>query len=77
MPERHAVHGLGLAEHRCVELRQIYARGELILARLSPQGYRELSRALVIDDTWAHPAYADGCVFVRNDKEIACVPLKP
>ena len=31
--KRHAVHRLGLAEHRRVELRQIHARGELILVR--------------------------------------------
>ena len=51
------------------------ARGELILARLSPESYREVSRAKVIDETWAAPAFADGCVFARNDKEIVCVPL--
>jgi hypothetical protein len=25
---------------------------------------------------WSHPAFAAGCVFVRNDKEIACFSLK-
>jgi hypothetical protein len=49
--------------------------GELILARLSPAGYEQLGKASVIDRTWAHPAYADGCIFARNDKEIVCVPL--
>jgi outer membrane protein assembly factor BamB len=51
------------------------ASGELILARLSPQGYQEISKAAVIKNTWAHPAFADRCVFVRNDQEIVCVPL--
>lgn len=73
-PERNPHASLVWAGNRALILN---ARGELIMARLSPQGYRELSRAKVIDETWAHPAYADGCVFVRNDKEIACVPLKP
>ena len=61
-------------------------RGELIIARLSPRGYEELSRAKLIEPTreqlrrrggvcWAHPAYAYRCVFARNDKEIVCADL--
>jgi len=38
------------------------SEGDLILARLSPAGYNELSRANIIGPTWAHPAYAGGCV---------------
>ena len=50
--------------------------GELIRARLSPEGFRELGKAAILEDgTWAHPAYAEGCIFARNDKEITCVPL--
>jgi outer membrane protein assembly factor BamB len=52
------------------------ARGELLLARLAPEGYRQISKAAVIDGTWANPAYADGRAFVRNDKEIVCVSLR-
>lgn len=52
------------------------ALGELILAELSPRGYRQLGKAAVLDRTWAHPGFADGCVFARNDKEIVCVPLR-
>jgi hypothetical protein len=22
---------------------------------------------------WSHPAFADGCIFVRNDCELVCV----
>jgi len=61
-------------------------RGELIIARLSPQGYEELSRAKLIEPTtgqleqrggvcWAHPAYAGRCVFARNDRELVCADL--
>lgn len=51
-------------------------RGELILARLTPEKYEEISRSKLIDkDTWAHPAYADGCIFVRTDEDILCIPL--
>lgn len=51
--------------------------GELQLAELSPNGYRLISKAKVIDETWAHPAVADGCFFVRDNKEIRCYSLAP
>jgi outer membrane protein assembly factor BamB len=60
--------------------------GELMLADLSPQGYKQLARAKVIEPTspnmggrkvsWHHPAFADGCAFVRNDQEIICLSLR-
>lgn len=57
-------------------------QGELILAKLSPKGCEELSRAKILEPTqdargrtivWSHPAFAHKCVFARNDKEIICV----
>lgn len=53
---------------------------ELILAKLTPEKYDEISRVKVPLKTgasWAHPAYADGCLFARDDEEIVCVPLIP
>jgi outer membrane protein assembly factor BamB len=61
-------------------------RGELIIATLSPRGFREISRAKLLDPTtpqldqrggvcWAHPAYAYRHVFARNDKELVCADL--
>ncbi|REK17378.1 MAG: dehydrogenase [Planctomycetota bacterium] len=61
-------------------------RGELVIARLSPVGYKEYSRAKLIEPTsvqlpqrggvcWAHPAYANRHVFARNDNEIVCASL--
>jgi outer membrane protein assembly factor BamB len=56
--------------------------GDLILARLSPKKYEELGRVHLLDATnecfgrevvWSHPAFADGCIFVRNDRELVCV----
>lgn len=56
-------------------------RGDLIRARLSPEGYRELGRAHLLDPTtpfgnhkfaWAPPSYANGRVFARNDEELVC-----
>jgi outer membrane protein assembly factor BamB len=61
-------------------------RGELIIAELSPQGIREISRAPLLAPTrdqlrqrggvcWSHPAYADRHIFARNDEEIVCASL--
>jgi hypothetical protein len=58
--------------------------GELVIAKLSPEKYEEVSRAKLLAPTgaafnrkvvWSHPAFADKCVFARNDKEIVCVSL--
>jgi hypothetical protein len=58
--------------------------GDLIIAKLSPAGYQEISRAHLLDPTtpeagrpvvWSHPAFANRCVYMRNDKEIICVSL--
>jgi outer membrane protein assembly factor BamB len=51
--------------------------GELIQARLTPAGFREVSKVSVVKDgTWANPAFADGCIYARNDKEIVRLGLK-
>lgn len=49
--------------------------GELVLLRLNADGYAEQSRAKIIGETWAHPAYAGNCVYARSDTEIVCVVL--
>lgn len=58
--------------------------GELILARLSPEGYTEISRVPLLAPTtpfagrkyaWTPPAYARGHVFARNDEELVCASL--
>ena len=58
--------------------------GELIIAKLSSTGYREISRAKLIDPThqvggralvWSHPAFANRSVYLRNDREIRCYSL--
>jgi len=61
-------------------------KGELIISKLSPHGFQEISRAKLIEPTmgqlprrggvcWTHPAFADKHVFVRNDKELVCASL--
>jgi hypothetical protein len=51
------------------------SEGELILARFTPSGYEEQSRAPLIDPTWAHPGYADDLVIARSDTQIVCARL--
>ena len=59
-------------------------QGDLIIARLSPSGYEEISRAKLVEPTrpvqrrmtiWSHPAFAMKSVFARNDNEIVRVDL--
>lgn len=59
-------------------------KGDLIIAKLTPQGYEEVSRAHLLDPTnpdpgrdvvWSHPAFANRRVYARNDKEIVCADL--
>jgi outer membrane protein assembly factor BamB len=58
--------------------------GDLILAKLSREGYEEISRFNVLKPTseafgrdvvWSHPAFANRCCYARNDEEIVCVSL--
>jgi hypothetical protein len=59
-------------------------RGELIIARLSPRGYQEVSRAPLLEPdnhdpgrpvVWSHPAFANRRIYARNDHELVCVDL--
>ncbi|MHC4249631.1 MAG: outer membrane protein assembly factor BamB family protein [Planctomycetota bacterium] len=58
--------------------------GDLVIARLSPDGYDEIDRARVMERTnvtggkpiwWSHPAFANRSVYVRNDEELRCYSL--
>lgn len=58
--------------------------GNLILARLTPDGYHEISRVHLLKPTsilgtrkfaWVPPAYANRHVFARNDEELVCASL--
>ncbi|MHC4227730.1 MAG: PQQ-binding-like beta-propeller repeat protein [Planctomycetota bacterium] len=61
-------------------------RGELIISKLSPKGFEELSRAKIIEPTegqlgrrggvcWSHPAFAYKRIYARNDRELLCIDL--
>jgi len=61
--------------------------GQLIISKLSPEGFHEISRTKLIEPTtgqlnrkgtgvtWTHPAFANKHVFVRNDNELVCADL--
>jgi outer membrane protein assembly factor BamB len=58
--------------------------GDLIIAELSPKGYKQISSAHLLDPTsatfgrdvlWSHPAFANRSIYLRNDKEIVCISL--
>lgn len=61
--------------------------GELIIAELSPEGYRQYSRGKLVHRTaagmpsriggvtWAHPAFAYKHVLARNDDQLVCADL--
>jgi outer membrane protein assembly factor BamB len=59
--------------------------GELILARLTPEGYTELGRSKLLDPLehtrgrdvlWCHPAFANRHAYMHNGQELICVSLK-
>lgn len=52
--------------------------GELALLEPDPQRYRELSRSKVSGpETWAHPALANGKLYIRDRTELICLQLDP
>lgn len=59
-------------------------QGELLLAKLTPKGYEELSRAKLLDTVehtrgrdvlWCHPAFAQRSAYMHNGRELLCVSL--
>jgi outer membrane protein assembly factor BamB len=59
-------------------------KGDLLIARLTPKGYEEVSRAHILEPSnhmpgrpvvWSHPAFARRSMYARNDKEVVCVSL--
>jgi outer membrane protein assembly factor BamB len=50
-------------------------QGDLVLIDPGPKEYRELARSKVCGATWAHPALADGRLYLRDDKELICLRL--
>ena len=49
--------------------------GNLTLFEPNEKEYRELARSKVCGATWAHPALSDGCVYIRDEKELMCIQV--
>ncbi|HSQ55463.1 MAG TPA: PQQ-binding-like beta-propeller repeat protein [Gemmata sp.] len=59
-------------------------QGDLLVLKLVPQKCEVLAKAHILEPThaakgrkavWSHPAFADRCVYMKNDKEMVCVSL--
>ena len=63
-------------------------RGDLVIARFTPEGYDEIDRTFLIEPTtppgnrrrlkyvnWSHPAYANKHIYARIDDEIIAISL--
>ena len=59
-------------------------QGDLVILKLAPDKCEVLATAHVLETThaakgrkavWAHPAFADKHVYLKNDKEIVCISL--
>src|SRR5262245_45100743 len=82
--DRRASHGTAFLTKQGDRYFLFSETGDLVIARLSAEKYEEVSRAHLLEPTaecfgravvWSHPAYANRCIFVRNDKEILCASL--
>jgi outer membrane protein assembly factor BamB len=49
--------------------------GDLVLMEPDAKAYRELARAKICGNTWAHPALSDGRIYIRDSKELICVQV--
>jgi outer membrane protein assembly factor BamB len=49
--------------------------GSLVLLDHNREKYTELSRTKICSNTWAHPALANGRLFIRDAKNLICVDL--
>lgn len=63
-------------------------RGELVIAKLTPEGYQEIDRTQLVKPTSppgvrrqlgqvsvVHPAFANRNIYMRNDEELVCASL--
>ena len=50
--------------------------GALTLFEPDAKEFKVLAKSKVCGETWAHPALVDGKVYLRDEKELICVPLK-
>ena len=49
--------------------------GSLTLFEPNEKEFKPLSKSKVCGPTWAHPALANGKVYLRDEKELICIPI--
>lgn len=49
--------------------------GQLVAIKANPAKYEEISRRQICGKNWNHPAYADGKLYIRDNRELACYDL--
>lgn len=75
--ERLGYYHVGLITTGDGKLLMLDDAGNLILAEVTREGFKQLSKSHICRGTLANPALANGHVVVRDDKEIVCVRLTP
>jgi outer membrane protein assembly factor BamB len=57
------------------KLLMVEEAGHLVLIEPNPAKYEEVCRSKISGETWAHPAIANGRLYIRDEKELVCVEL--
>ncbi len=50
--------------------------GQLVLVEADPERCRDLGRLQVCGSTWSHLAFANGRLYVRDERELKCIDLR-
>ena len=88
-PDKRGRHGTAfLVRHKNTDTYYLLnENGELIIAEITPEGYREKGRTQVIepsnttnaggtrDVVWSHPAFANKTLYTRNDEKLVAIDL--
>ena len=51
--------------------------GQLLLIEADPKEVRLMGSVNICGDTWCNPAYSDGRLILRDEKELKCLSLLP
>ncbi len=51
-------------------------KGEVVVAKATPDGYQEIGRKQVIETTRQAPSLSNGLLYLRDDAEIVCLNVK-
>jgi outer membrane protein assembly factor BamB len=57
------------------KLLMLEEKGDLVMLQPSAEKYQEICRAKICGNTWAHPGWSEGVLYVRDGKEMVGVRL--